>query len=289
MTIDHAQIGAVRRAAGTVVVVEPSHGWRALDLKEFWNYRQLLYFLMWRDVKVRYKQAVLGVAWAVLQPFLTMVVFSVFLGRLAGGTVTTGLPYPIFVFAGLLPWMFFAGSVGGAGMSILGNERLITKIYFPRLLVPVAAVGVGLVDLAVSLGMLAAMMMYYGVAPSLGVVILPVAVGGLILTAVGVGTLLAALSVAYRDFRYVIPFLIQIWMFATPSVYLQTDRALNPRLRALLFLNPADGFIANFRAAALGGRIDPYSLASSLALAAGICAIGILYFRRVERGFADII
>jgi lipopolysaccharide transport system permease protein len=219
---------------------------------------------------------------------MTMVVFSLFFGRLA--RVSSGdLPYPLFAFAGLLPWTFFANAVSGAGLSVVGSERLITKVYFPRLCIPIAAVGAGLVDLLVACGMLAVLMAWYGVAPGAAVFVAPLPVAGLVLASVGVGSLLAALNVAYRDFRYVIPFMVQLWMFATPTVYMQMEMTLSPAWTWVLPLNPAYGLIANFRAAVMGGRLDLYSLSVSMAVSAALFVVGAFYFRRVERGFADII
>jgi homopolymeric O-antigen transport system permease protein len=202
-------------------VIRPASGWRLVNVRELWQYRELLYFLAWRDVKVRYKQTVLGAAWAILQPLLMMIVFSVFFGRLAQ-VDSGGWPYPLFAFAGLLPWTFFATAIANAGNSVVGSERLITKIYFPRLAIPFASVGAALVDFAVAFGMLFVLMLYYRVAPTANLLAAPLVVFLFLLAALGVGTLLAALNVAYRDFRYVIPFLVQLWMFATPTVYMQT-------------------------------------------------------------------
>jgi lipopolysaccharide transport system permease protein len=211
-------------AGRPITVIIPPRAWQLINLSELWEHRELIYLMAWRDIKVRYKQTVLGAAWAVLQPALMMVVFTVFFGRLA--KVPSGdLPYPLFAYAGLLPWTFFATAIANAGNSVIGSERLITKIYFPRLAVPFAAVGAAVVDLAVAFGLLIAMMLYYGIAPGPGLLLVPVLVGLMILAAVGVGTLLAALNVSYRDFRYVIPFLVQLWMFATPSVYMQVEGA----------------------------------------------------------------
>jgi lipopolysaccharide transport system permease protein len=275
-------------AAPPLTIIQSRSGWQALDLRELWGYRELLFFLTWRDVKVRYKQTALGAAWAVLQPLVTMIVFSLFFGRMAG--VPSGdLPYPLFAFAGLLPWTFFANAVSGAGLSVVGNERLITKVYFPRLMIPMSAVATGLVDFLIACGMLAVLMLYYGVAPGAGIVLVPVLVAGLVAAAMGVGSFLAALNVTYRDFRHVTPFLVQLWMFATPTVYMQPDRVVPGAWKVLLPLNPAYGLIANFRAAALGGSLDPYSLAVSLAVSAALFVAGAFYFCRVERGFADII
>jgi lipopolysaccharide transport system permease protein len=233
---------------------------------------------------------VLGAAWAVLQPFATMVVFSLFFGRLAE-MPTGGVPYPLFVFAGLLPWFFFANAITSASQSVVGSQNLVTKVYFPRLIIPLGAVGVSLVDFLIGCGMLLAMMPFYGVAPGWGLALAPLLALGLMLAAVGAGTLLAALTVAYRDFRYVVPFMVQLWMFATPSIYMYMDTSsvVNPRWQAVLPLNPAYGFIANFRAAVLGDELDLYALAVSGAISLVILVLGCLYFRRVERDFADII
>ncbi|HEY1321316.1 MAG TPA: ABC transporter permease, partial [Streptosporangiaceae bacterium] len=238
--------------------------------------------------KVRYKQTVLGAAWAVLQPFATMVVFSLFFGRVAGD-LPGGVPYPLFVFAGLLPWFFFSNAVTAASLSVVGSQNLVTKVYFPRLIIPLGAVGASLVDFVIGLGMLLVLALYYGVAPGWGLVLAPVLSLGLLVAATGIGTLLAALTVAYRDFRHVVPFMVQLWMFATPAIYLQADAVVGPRGRAVLPLNPAYGLIANFRAAVLGTEFDPYALAVSGGVAAALLLVGCLYYRRVERGFADII
>ena len=206
--------------APIVTLIRPAQGWQLINFGELWQFRELLYFLTWRDVKVRYKQTLLGAAWAILQPLLMMVVFTIFFGRMAGVS-SGGVPYPLFAYAGLLPWTFFATAIAAAGNSVVGSERLITKIYFPRLAVPFAAVGAAVVDFLIAFGLLIAMMVYYRVAPGWGLLLVPVIFGAILLAALGVGTLLAALNVAYRDFRYVIPFLVQLWMFATPSVYMQ--------------------------------------------------------------------
>jgi lipopolysaccharide transport system permease protein len=271
-----------------VTVIEPRPGWQIVDLGELWRYRELLYFLTWRDVKVRYKQTALGTAWAILQPLATMLVFSLFFGRVAGkpGDAT---PYPLFVLSGLVPWMFFANAISSAGQSVVGNERLVTKIYFPRLIIPTSAVGAALIDLAIATGMLLVLMLVYGIVPGLGLLLVPLILLGLFVAALGVGTLLAALTVAYRDFRHVVPFLTQFWMFATPVIYLQAETAIGPRGRLLLPLNPAYGLIDNFRRALLGGGLDLYTLAVSGAVGVALLALGALYFRRVERSFADII
>jgi lipopolysaccharide transport system permease protein len=270
-----------------LTVLERRSGWQVLDVAEFWRYRELLYFLTWRDIKVRYKQTVLGAAWALLQPLATMLVFSLFFGRVASRP-SDGLPYPIFVLAGLVPWTFFSNALSSAGQSVVGSQNLVTKVYFPRLIIPTASVGAGLIDLAISFGMLLVMMLPFGVRPGWGLLAAPALGFGLIVAALGVGTLLSALTVAYRDFRYVVPFMVQLWMFATPSVYLQAD-AIGPLSRLLLPLNPAYGLIAAFRAAVLGGPFDGYALAVSGGASLILLVAGLAYFRRVERSFADII
>lgn len=271
-----------------VTVIERRPGWKFVDLAELWKYRELLYFLVWRDVKVRYKQTVLGAAWAVLQPLTMMVVFSLFLGRL-GNMAHGDWPYPLFVFSGLLPWTFFSTAIAQAGSSIIGNQNLVTKIYFPRLFIPMGTVGAALVDLAIACGMLAVLMAYYAVWPARTVVWLPFLVLLLALAATGVGVMLSALTVAYRDFRYVVPFMVQLWMFATPTIYMQADQVVSPKWHSVLPLNPVFGLILNFRQAALGGPLDWHALGISSGVSVAMLVIGCLYFRRVERSFADII
>jgi lipopolysaccharide transport system permease protein len=233
-----------------LTVIQAKPGWQIVDFAEMWRYRELLGFMVWRDIKVRYKQTVLGAAWAVLQPFAQMVVFSIFFGRMAE-MPSGGVPYPLFVFAGLLPWTFFSNAVSTGAGSVVGNQNMITKVYFPRLFIPASSVGVGAVDFAIAFGMLLILMLYFGVIPPLTLLITPIIVLGLAAAAIGVGTLLAALTVAYRDFRYVVPFMVQLWMFATPAVYMDAA-AVGPRWQAVLPLNPAYGLILNFRNAALG-------------------------------------
>jgi lipopolysaccharide transport system permease protein len=281
-------------------VIDASPGWKALDLGELWRYRELLFFLAWRDVKVRYKQTVFGIAWAVLQPTLWMVVLSVFLGQLAK-LPSGGLPYPLFVFAGLLPWTFFATASTNAGNSVVDSERLITKVYFPRLLVPFAAVGAALLDLAIAFVVLIGLMFYYGVTPTWTVLLVPFLVVVATLAALGVGTMLAALNVAYRDFRYVIPLLLQLWMFATPSIYMEavepppgdpgtsSPESITTTVRHLLNFNPMTGLIASFRAALLGKALPWEQLAFSSLVIVLVFIVACFYFRRVEDSFADII
>jgi len=268
-------------------MIESRPGWRFVDLAELWQFRELLGFLIWRDVKVRYKQTILGAAWAILQPLAQMAVFSVFFGRMVE-LPTEGVPYPLFAFAGLLAWNFFGNSIGNAGNSMVGNQSLISKVYFPRLFLPASAIGVGLVDFAIAFVMLLILMLYYGVGLSLSLLLTPLMILGLAAASLGVGALLAALTVAYRDFRYVVPFMVQLWMFATPSIYMDA-RVVGPRWQWLLPLNPAYGLILNFRHAALGEALDWYSLSVSLAVTLVLLLVGCLYFRRVERTLADII
>jgi lipopolysaccharide transport system permease protein len=271
-----------------LTVIEPKRGWQLVNVGELWRYRDLLVILTWRDIKVRYKQTVLGAAWAVLQPVATMVVFSLFFGRVAD-MPSGGVPYPLFVFAGLLPWYFFSNAITSAAQSVVGNQSLVTKIYFPRLLIPLGSVGPCIVDLAIAFGVLLVLMPFYGAAPGWGLLAVPLLAAGLTIAVVGVGALLAALTVSYRDFRFVVPFLVQLWMFATPTVYMDTAAVVGPRGQLLLPLNPAYGLIANFRAAALSTNYDFYSLGVSGAVSLGLLVVGCFYFRRVERHFADVI
>lgn len=272
-----------------LLVIEPRPGWHLVNLRELWRSRELLYFLVWRDIQVRYKQTVLGIGWAVLKPFITCVVFSLFFGRLAKLSSASGVDYSLFVFAGLLPWTFFSTSIGASANSIVGNQHLITKIYFPRLYVPMAEIGGNLVDFALGIGMLVVMMACFGVYPGWGALLALLIVLGLVGAALGLGTLLAALTVSYRDVSHLVPFMMQLWMFATPSIYMALDDSVSPRARALLPLNPAYGLIANFRQAMLGGPLDLYALAVSGTVSLILLTVGCLYFRRVERAFADTI
>jgi lipopolysaccharide transport system permease protein len=271
-----------------LLVIEPPRGRGGIEWRVIWRYRELLGFLAWRDVKIRYKQTVLGTAWAILQPFMTMIVFSIFFGRLGGlSEKTGGVPYPIYVYAGLLPWTFFANAVGTSGSSLVGSSNVITKVYFPRLIIPLAAVGAGLVDLAISFGILVAMMLYYGTALTGQILLLPLFLAGTILAATGTGALLAALNVAYRDFRYAVPFMIQLWMFVTPVIY--PSSIVPDRWRWLLALNPMAGLIDGFRAAFLARRLDWPHVGISIGVSCLLFLAGALYFQRVERRFADII
>jgi lipopolysaccharide transport system permease protein len=269
-----------------LTVIEPSKGWRSVDTRELWAFRGLLWVLAARDVKVRYKQTVLGFVWAIIQPLMMMVVFSVLFGRLAK-MPSDGYPYPIFVYAGLLPWTFFASAVSTSANSLVGSAQLISKVYFPRLIIPMASVGSSLVDFAIASGVLFLLMAYYGFGLTINLLMLPFLVASLILVALGIGTCLSGLTVAYRDFRYVIPFMVQFWLFATPVIY--PSSIVPADWRWLLYLNPMAGIIGGFRAAFLGGSFDWFALAISLSVAIAMFLIGIAYFEKVERRLADII
>jgi lipopolysaccharide transport system permease protein len=269
-----------------VTVIEPPKAWRALDLKELWAYRELLFVLTMRDVKVRYKQTVLGFAWAIIQPVMMMVVFSIFFGRLAQ-MPSDGLPYSVFVYAGLLPWTFFANSITASSNSLVASAQLVSKVYFPRLIIPLAAVGGALVDFVIATGVLLLLMLFYGVGWTMNLVMSPLLVAGVIFTAVGVGTFLSALTVAYRDFRYVVPFMVQLWLFATPVVY---PASLVPESwRWVVYLNPMAGIIEGFRSGFLGRPFDPFALSISFLVALLLFLTGVAYFEKVERRFADIL
>jgi lipopolysaccharide transport system permease protein len=269
-------------------IIEPARGWQFINFGELWRYRELLFFLTWRDVKVRYKQTVLGAAWAILQPAMMMVVFTIFFSKM--GKMSSGeTPYPLFVLAGLLPWFFFSTAVSNGSNSVVGSERLITKIYFPRLAVPFASVLAAVVDFLVAMALLFVMMLAYGFAPSWNIFLAPVIFSIIVLTATGLATLLAALNVTYRDFRYVIPFMIQIGLFATPTIYMLPTGSESESFRLLLIANPMTSLIAGFRACILGGAIPWFGLGVAFVLAGAVFVFGCLYFRKVEDRFADII
>jgi lipopolysaccharide transport system permease protein len=268
------------------VVLEASQGWRALDLRELWRFRELVYFLALRDVKVRYKQTALGVAWVLLQPLLAMGIFSIVFGQ--RGLTTGGVPYPLFVISGLVPWFYFSNATSGASGSVVGNTQLISKVYFPRLAIPLAAVLANLVDLSIGLLLLLVLLIVFGFGLSLQLLAIPALVCLMVLTALSVSVWLAALDVQYRDVRYAVPFFIQVWLFATPVIYSAAD--VPERFRPLLALNPMTGVIAGFRWALLGGDQVPLGvLAISTLLVLGLLVTGLLYFRRMERTFADVI
>ena len=268
-------------------VIAPARGWVPIRLGELWEYRELLAFLVWREVKVRYKQTFLGIAWVILQPFLTMIVFSIFFGKLAK-MPSDGLPYPIFTFSALLPWQLFAFALTESSSSVVVNQRLVTKVYFPRLIMPISAIGVGLADFTIAFGVLVAMMAYYGVVPGLAALTVPLWVALAALAALGAGLWLSALNVWYRDIRYTLPFLTQVWMLLTPVIY---PASLVPeQWRPLYALNPMVGVIEGFRWALLGtGPAPTVTLATSIAATTVILVGGLFYFRRMERTFADVI
>ena len=277
------------------VVVRPNRGWRPADLAEIWRFRELVWFLAWRDVKVRYKQTVLGALWAILQPLMTMVVFTVLFGLLMPGgnrPSARGIPYPISTFCALLPWQLFANAMSQSGTSLLSNQNLITKVYFPRLIVPLSSVLAGLADFAVQFVVLIGMMLWFGLAPGTGVLALPFLVALALLSALAAGLWLSALSAIYRDFRYTIPFLVQAGMLVTPVVY-ATDRVLAgmPRWVYLAYgLNPMAGVVEGFRWALLGAaRPSWLMLAPSSGMVLLLLLLGLYYFRRVERTFADVV
>jgi homopolymeric O-antigen transport system permease protein len=273
-------------SAPPIVLIQPSKGWRALDLRELWRFRELVYFLALRDIKVRYKQTALGVAWVLLQPLLAMGIFSIVFGQ--RGLAANGVPYPLFVVSGLVPWFYFSNATSGASGSVVGNTQLISKVYFPRLAIPLAAVLANLVDLSIGLVLELVLLAVFGVGFGWHLLALPLLVALIVLTALGVSVWLAALDVQYRDVRYAVPFLVQVWLFATPVIYSSGD--VPERWRPLLALNPMTGVIEAFRWALLGNGDPPVSaLLGSALVVALLLGTGLLYFRRMERTFADVI
>jgi len=270
-----------------VIRIEPSKGWVSLKLRELWEYRELLYFLVWRDVKVRYKQTVLGAAWAIIQPFFTMVVFSLFFGKLAK-IPSDGMPYPIFSYAALVPWTFFANGLNQASHGMVTHANLIKKIYFPRLAIPIAKVLAGVVDFVLAFVVLVGMMLAYGIAPTPNVLWLPLFLLLALVTSLGVGFWLAAMNVQFRDVGYTVPFLTQFWMFATPIVY--SSSLLPEPWRTLYGVNPMAGVVEGFRWALLDTNTapGPIVIVSSL-VALALLVSGAFYFRRMERTFADVV
>lgn len=282
-----ARADEVRTAGGggDVTVIRPRPGWQAVDLRELWQYRELLFFLIWRDIKVRYKQTVLGAAWAILQPVTSMVIFSIIFGRFAK-IPSDGVAYPIFVYAGLLPWIFFEKAVSQSAVSLVTQSNLLTKIYFPRLFVPAASVGAMLVDFALSFVVYVFIMLWYMHLPGLLILLFPGLLLLTVVTAVGAGCLLASLTVSYRDFRLVVPFMLQIWLYCSPVVY---PVSLFPeRYQWILALNPLTGIIGGFRSALLNQPMDWLLLGVSSVVALGLFFFGLLNFRRTERRFADV-
>jgi len=267
------------------LVIRPRSGWIAIDWRELWESRELLYFLVLRDVKVRYKQTVLGVAWAVLQPLFTMLIFTLIFGRFAK-IPSDGVPYALFVFAGLLPWTFFSNNISQASMSLMNQQTLLTKIYLPRLFIPSSSIGSGLIDLLVSFGVFAMLMIYYRVGLGPGVLAVPFLVLMTAAASLGIGLWLAALIVTYRDFRYVVPFLVQSWLYLSPVIY--PVSMVPPKWQPLLAINPMAGIIDGFRSALLGLPWNYTTIGISSVSSLVLLAFGLGYFRKTERSFADV-
>lgn len=287
MNTDQSVPNPVFSSVLSVARIDPPSAWPAIGLRELWEYRELLYFLTWRDIKVRYKQTVLGAAWAVIQPLFMMLVFSLFFGKLAG-VPSDGIPYPVFAFCGLLPWQLFANSLTQASNSLVGSQNLITKVYFPRLVVPISAVLGGVVDFAIAFVLLLAMMFCYGIVPGWQIVVLPGLVLLVVLASLGVGLWLSALNVQYRDVRYTISFLVQFWLFATPVAY--PSSIVPEKWRVLYALNPMVGVVDGFRWALLGKPESPgVPLLISMIVVVLLLIGGLYYFRRMEQQFADIV
>ena len=273
--------------ASIKTVIKPSRGWVPLRLRDLWEYRELLYFLTWRDIKVRYKQTALGATWAIIQPFFTMVVFSLFFGRLAK-IPSDGIHYPLFAFAALVPWTFFANGLSQSSNSLVGSAELITKVYFRRLIIPVASILSGLIDFVIAFAVFILMSLYYGIYPTISIVLLPFLLLLGFTTALGVGLWLSALNVRFRDVRYIIPFLTQFWLFATPIAY--PSSLLSEPWRTVYGINPMVGVVEGFRWALLGTDTAPGAMIIVSSLVA-VCLLvsGVFYFKRVEKYFADVI
>ena len=270
-----------------VTIIRPSRGWISLNLHDLWEYRELLYFLTWRDIKVRYKQTVLGAAWAIIQPFFTMVVFSVFFGKLAK-MPSDDIPYPIFSYAALVPWTFFANGLSQSSSSLVASANLIKKVYFPRLVVPISSVISGAADFVLAFAVLLGMMLYFGIVPTWNIVWLPLLLLLALVTSLGVGLWLTAMNVQFRDVRYAVPFLVQAWMFATPIAY--PSSLLDEPWRTLYGINPMAGVVEGFRWALLGTQTAPGPIVLVSALVAvGLLVSGAYYFRRMEKTFADLV
>jgi lipopolysaccharide transport system permease protein len=271
----------------TVTLIRPSKGWISLRLLDVWKYRELLYFLIWRDIKVRYKQTIIGAAWAIIQPFFTMVVFSLFFGWLAK-IPSDGIPYPIFSFAALVPWTFFANGLSQSSDSLVSSANLIKKVYFPRLAIPVAAVLSGIVDFMLAFSVLLGMMFFYGIIPTWNIVWLPAFLILTLITSLGVGLWLSAMNVQFRDVRYTVPFLIQFWLFSTPIAY--PSSMLSEPWRTIYGINPMVGVVEGFRWALLGTNTAPGPIIIVSSMAGFIILIsGAFYFRRMEKTFADVV
>ncbi|HUI06203.1 MAG TPA: ABC transporter permease [Verrucomicrobiae bacterium] len=279
--------GAIPATTGHFVRLQPSKGWVSLKLYELWEYRELLYFLTWRDIKIRYKQTALGAAWAIIQPVFTMVIFSIFFGHLAR-IPSDGVPYPIFSFTALVPWTLFVYGLTQSSNSLVGSSNLIKKVYFPRLVIPISSLFSGVVDFLIAFAIMLAMMLYFRIVPTINVVWVPFFVLLTLVTSLGVGLWLSALNVEYRDVKYVVPFLTQFWMFATPIAY--PSSLLHQPWRTLYGLNPIAGVVEGFRWGLLGTKTHPGTiLIASSATALALLVSGALYFRRMERTFADVV
>jgi lipopolysaccharide transport system permease protein len=274
-------------AQETELIIKRRKGWNPLNLGELWQFRELMYFLAWRDIKIKYKQSLLGVGWVILRPVVTMIVFSLLFGRL-GKFPSEGVPYPIFVFLGLLPWTYFSSSLGMSSASLVGGANLISKIYFPRLLIPLSSALSELLDLLASMAVLVLMMIYYRIIPQPGILLVPPLMFAIFITVLGPGILLSAINVKYHDVKYVVPFLVQLWMFMTPVIY--PVNFIPEKYRLFMYLNPMAGPIEAFRACVLGHKpVNIEGLAISFCVSIIMFAIGLLYFKRVERTFADVI
>ena len=285
-----SQIEIMQRTTNSgqlAIRIQPSRGWISLKFKELWEYHELLYFLTWRDIKVRYKQTVLGGAWAIIQPFFTMVIYSLFFGKLAK-IPSDGIPYPIFSFAALVPWTFFANGLSQSSNSLVGSANLIKKVYFPRLIVPISSVISGGIDFLIAFGVLLVMMFYYGILPTSNIIYLPSLILLAFVTSLGVGLWLSAMNVQFRDVRYAVPFLVQAWMFASPIAY--PSSLLSEPWPTVYALNPMVGVVEGFRWALLGTNTAPGPIIVVSSLAAIVILIsGAYYFRRMEKTFADVV
>lgn len=271
-----------------LTVIEPRGGWSSFDLRELWRFRELLLFLIWRDVKIRYKQTAIGAAWAILQPVAVMAALTFALGRVVG-LPDAAIPYWLFVLCGLVPWMFFATAVSQTGVSVVNNQHLVTKVYFPRILLPLSASGLAAVDFLVGFVVLGVAAVFAGVVPGAQVLAIPLVLAVLALSAVGLGVFLAALTVRFRDFRLVVPLVLQLWMFLTPAIYDQAGRTVGPNTEIVMLANPMQAVVVNFRAALLGTPFDWAGLGIAAAIGVVLFAAGGWYFRRTERAFADMI
>jgi len=287
-SISQSDLHEPKKLNQTHLRLEPSNGWVALKLDELWEYRELLFFLTWRDITVRYKQTVLGVTWAIIQPFMTMIVFTLFFGNLAQ-IPSDGIPYPIFSYAALVPWGFFAAGLASSSNSLIGSSNLIKKVYFPRLIIPISAVFSGIIDFLLAFILLILMMLYFGISLTVNIIFLPLFLLLAFITALGVGLWMSAMNVQFRDVRYVIPFITQFWLFATPIAY-PSSLIENELLRTLYGINPMVGVIEGFRWALLGVDTAPGPILIVSFIAAIVLFVsGLFYFRRMEKTFADVV